>query len=132
MDNIADVYGHKTALICESSSGVVNRYSYLELNQEINRTANLFIRWDRKGDKVALHLDNCPEFIFCWFGLAKLARLWCRLTPACYARKARGSCQNSQACLLVTSAQLSYVSTDSAGRCHSIAAHLPDRCGTSR
>ncbi|STM19551.1 crotonobetaine/carnitine-CoA ligase [Escherichia coli] len=24
----------KTALICESSSGVVNRYSYLELNQE--------------------------------------------------------------------------------------------------
>ena len=41
-DDLADVYGHKTALICESSSGVVNRYSYLELNQEINRTANLF------------------------------------------------------------------------------------------
>ncbi|EFH5247519.1 crotonobetaine/carnitine-CoA ligase, partial [Escherichia coli] len=35
-DDLADVYGHKTALICESSSGVVNRYSYLELNQEIN------------------------------------------------------------------------------------------------
>ncbi|WP_250313369.1 hypothetical protein, partial [Escherichia coli] len=31
-DDLADVYGHKTALICESSSGVVNRYSYLELN----------------------------------------------------------------------------------------------------
>ena len=41
-DDLADVYGHKTALICESSGGVVNRYSYLELNQEINRTANLF------------------------------------------------------------------------------------------
>ena len=33
-DDLADVYGHKTALICESSGGVVNRYSYLELNQE--------------------------------------------------------------------------------------------------
>ncbi|EON4402392.1 crotonobetaine/carnitine-CoA ligase, partial [Shigella sonnei] len=41
-DDLADVYGHKTALICESSGGVVNRYSYLELNQEINRTTNLF------------------------------------------------------------------------------------------
>ncbi len=104
-DDLADVYGHKTALICESSSGVVNRYSYLELNQEINRTANLFYTLGiRKGDKVALHLDNCPEFIFCWFGLAKLARLWCRLTPACCAKKARGSCKIA-ACLLVTSAQ---------------------------
>ncbi len=26
-DDLADVYGHKTALICESSGGVVNRYS---------------------------------------------------------------------------------------------------------
>ena len=133
-DDLADVYGHKTALICESSGGVVNRYSYLELNQEINRTANLFYTLGiRKGDKVALHLDNCPEFIFCWFGLAKLARLWCRLTPACCAKKARGSCKIAgRACWCDQCAILSYVSTDSAGRCLSIAAHLPDRYGTSR
>ncbi len=94
-DDLADVYGHKTALICESSGGVVNRYSYLELNQEINRTANLFYTLGiRKGDKVALHLDNCPEFIFLLVRAGKkLARSWCRLTPACYARKARGSCK---------------------------------------
>ena len=41
-DDLADVYGHKTALICESSGGVVNRYSYLELNQEINRKPVLY------------------------------------------------------------------------------------------
>ena len=93
-DDLADVYGHKTALICESSGGVVNRYSYLELNQEINRTANLFYTLGiRKGDKVALHLDNCPELSFAGSGWQKLARLWCRLTPACCARKARGSCK---------------------------------------
>ncbi len=56
-DDLADVYGHKTALICESSGGVVNRYSYLELNQEINRTANLFYTLGiRKG--VALPADD--------------------------------------------------------------------------
>lgn len=72
-DDLADVYGDKTALIAESADGEVQQFSYAGLNEEINRTANLF--WSlgiRKGDKVALHLDNCPEFIFCWFGLAKI------------------------------------------------------------
>ncbi len=133
-DDLADVYGHKTALICESSGGVVNRYSYLELNQEINRTANLFYTLGiRKGDKVALHLDNCPEFIFCWFGLAKIGAIMVPINARLLREESAWILQNSQACLLVDQcAILSYVSTDSAGRCHSIAAHLPDRCGTSR
>lgn len=104
-DDLADVYGHKTALICESSGGVVNRYSYLELNQEINRTANLFYTLGiRKGDKVALHLDNCPEFIFCWFGLAKIGAIMVPIN-ARLLRESTWILQNSQACLLVTSAQ---------------------------
>lgn len=44
-DDLADVYGHKTALICESSGGVVNRYSYLELNQKLTARQTCFIRW---------------------------------------------------------------------------------------
>ena len=105
-DDLADVYGHKTALICESSSGVVNRYSYLELNQEINRTANLFYTLGiRKGDKVALHLDNCPEFIFCWFGLAKIGAIMVPINARLLREESAWILQNSQACLLVTSAQ---------------------------
>ncbi len=67
------------------------------------RRTFLFLRI-RKGDRVALHLDNCPEFIFCWFGLAKSAPLWCRLMPAYWAKKAHGSCKTAVS-LLVTSAQ---------------------------
>lgn len=105
-DDLADVYGHKTALICESSSGVVNRYSYLELNQEINRTANLFYTLGiRKGDKVALHLDNCPEFIFCWFGLAKIGAIMVPINARLLREESTWILQNSRACLLVTSAQ---------------------------
>lgn len=75
-DDFADVYGYKTALICEFSGGVVNRYSYFELNQEINRTVNLFYTLGiRKGDKVVLYFDNCSEFIFCWFGLVKIGAI---------------------------------------------------------
>lgn len=105
-DDLADVYGHKTALICESSGGVVNRYSYLELNQEINRTANLFYTLGiRKGDKVALHLDNCPEFIFCWFGLAKIGAIMVPINARLLCEESAWILQNSQACLLVISAQ---------------------------
>lgn len=133
-DDLADVYGHKTALICESSSGVVNRYSYLELNQEINRTANLFYTLGiRKGDKVALHLDNCPEFIFCWFGLAKIGAIMVPINARLLREESTWILQNSQASPAGDQcAILSYVSTDSAGRCLSVAAHLPDRYGTSR
>lgn len=133
-DDLADVYGHKTALICESSGGVVNRYSYLELNQEINRTANLFYTLGiRKGDKVALHLDNCPEFIFCWFGLAKIGAIMVPINARLLREESAWILQNSRGVPAGDQcAILSYVSTDSARRCHSIAAHLPDRCGTSR
>lgn len=72
-DDLAEVYGTKTALIFESAQGHVRQFSYSELNEEINRTANLFHAGGiKKGDHVALHLDNCPEFFFCWFGLAKI------------------------------------------------------------
>lgn len=75
-DDLAERHGSKTALICESSDGEIRQYSYASLNEEINRTANLFhASGIRKGDKVALHLDYCPEFIFCWFGLAKIGAI---------------------------------------------------------
>lgn len=41
-DDLAGVYGDKTALIFESCEGVVRQFSYASLNEEINRTANLF------------------------------------------------------------------------------------------
>lgn len=72
-DDFVDVYGYKMVLICEFSGGVVNWYSYFELNQEINCMVNLFYMLGIcKGDKVVLYFDNCLEFIFCWFGLVKI------------------------------------------------------------
>ncbi len=50
------------------------------MNQQINRTANLFLAYGiQKGDKVALHLDNCPEFSFAGLAWLKLGRLWSQL-----------------------------------------------------
>ncbi|MBV8044072.1 crotonobetaine/carnitine-CoA ligase [Pluralibacter sp.] len=102
-DDLADVYGDKTALIFESAQGEAQQFSYTSLNENMNRTANLF--WSlgiRKGDKVALHLDNCPEFIFCWFGLAKIGAVMVPIN----ARLLRDECtwlvQHCDARLVVT------------------------------
>ncbi|ECQ3279274.1 crotonobetaine/carnitine-CoA ligase [Salmonella enterica] len=105
-DDLAGVYGDKTALIFESCEGIVRQFSYASLNEEINRTANLFYSLGiRKGDRVALHLDNCPEFIFCWFGLAKIGAIMVPINARLLGEESAWILQNSQVSLLVTSAQ---------------------------
>lgn len=103
-DDLAERHGSKTALICESSDGEIRQYSYASLNEEINRTANLFhASGIRKGDKVALHLDNCPEFIFCWFGLAKIGAIMVPINARLLREESAWILQNSQARQIVTS-----------------------------
>ncbi len=44
-----------------------------QLNEGINKTANGFLALGVKpGDKVAIMLPNCPEFLYAWFGLNKI------------------------------------------------------------
>lgn len=105
-DDLAEVYGNKTALIFESSEGVVRQFSYASLNEEINRTANLFLASGiQKGDNVALHLDNCPEFFFCWFGLAKIGAIMVPINAMLLREESAWILQNSRAQLIVTSAE---------------------------
>ncbi len=73
-DDLSNKYGNKKALIFESEK--LQSFSYKELNIKINQAANLFISLGiQKGDKVALHLHNCPEFIIAWFGLCKIGAI---------------------------------------------------------
>lgn len=103
-DCLAEVYGEKTALIVESCAGDVQQFSYASLNAEITRTANLFHALGvRKGDKVALHLDNCPEFIFCWFGLAKIGAIMVPINARLLQEESAWILHHCQARLLVTS-----------------------------
>ena len=47
--------------------------SYEEFNQKINQVANgLLDMGVKKGDRVCLMLPNVPEFLYGWFGLAKI------------------------------------------------------------
>src|SRR5262245_57742561 len=47
--------------------------SYRQLDKHSNRFANALVeRGIQKGAKVAIMLPNCPEYLYSWFGLAKI------------------------------------------------------------
>lgn len=75
-DNLAKVNADKTALIFEDILGFTREYSYVKLNQEINKAANLFLSLGvKKSCKVLIQLRNSPEFLFSLFGLAKIGAI---------------------------------------------------------
>ncbi len=73
---------HKTFLIFEAEDGVERTFSYRQFDQMVNRTANALLRNGvTKGDKVNLHLTNCPEFLFFWFATAKIGAVMMPTNP---------------------------------------------------
>ncbi|GAC1367073.1 MAG: crotonobetaine/carnitine-CoA ligase [Ktedonobacteraceae bacterium] len=63
----------KPFVIFDNLAGSVTQLSYAEFNTQVNRTANaLHTLGLRKGDKINVHLPNCLEFLYLWFGAAKI------------------------------------------------------------
>ncbi|MCW5970083.1 MAG: AMP-binding protein [Blastocatellales bacterium] len=61
--------------------------SFAQLNDRANRYANGFREYGIvKGVKVAVMLPNCPEYLYVWFGLAKLGAV---MAPVNTAQKGR-------------------------------------------
>lgn len=68
----AQVTPDKTAIIYEDES-----LSYLRLNERVNRCAHLFLeKGMSKGDRVAVVLLNCIEFLEAYFASAKLGLIF--------------------------------------------------------
>jgi crotonobetaine/carnitine-CoA ligase len=50
--------------------------SYKQLDERATRFANgLLDNGIRKGTKVAVMMSNCPEYLYCWFGLARIGAI---------------------------------------------------------
>ena len=75
-ENAAVTYHNKTFFIFQGRNGATLEYSYREFNDEINRTANLMLELGvEKEERVAVQLENSPEFLMCLFGLAKIGAI---------------------------------------------------------
>ena len=66
-------YPNKTFLVWEPFDGEPEKWSYSEFqNKVVQLAGGLHERGIEFGDKVLLHMDNCPEFLFSWFACARL------------------------------------------------------------
>ena len=73
---------HKTLLFFEKDDNINTAYSYQQFDQMVNKTANALLQLGiQKGDKVNLHLTNCPEFLFLWFASAKIGAVMMPTNP---------------------------------------------------
>lgn len=64
-------FGPKPFLIFVDRDSSVTEFTYAEFVRRVRSVATgLAGEGIGKGDKVVVHLSNCPEFLFCWFGLS--------------------------------------------------------------
>lgn len=79
----------RTFLVHEDAAGDVSEYTYAAFARLVARTANLARDLGvRPGDRVAVHLRNCPELVMWMFGLAEIGAVMVPLHP----RNSRAEC----------------------------------------
>ena len=84
LDQSADRIPHRIAIIFEGME-----LTYAELRDLSNRFASaLNALGVRKGDRVAIHLPNCPQFAIAYYGILKIGAVFAPLSPHVVAREA--------------------------------------------
>ena len=67
------LYGDNPFLTFISVEDKVTHYTYTEFDLMVKKAANLFLDLGiLKGELVALHLHNRPEYLICWLALAQI------------------------------------------------------------
>ncbi|ROS01982.1 crotonobetaine/carnitine-CoA ligase [Sinobacterium caligoides] len=63
-------------LVWEPRSGNDQTWTYKRFDEEVAKLAGgLYAKGVKKGDKVLLHCDNCPEMVLAWYACAKLGAI---------------------------------------------------------
>jgi len=72
LDETAQRFPDHTAIIFPGALRDAYRLSYRELNQQANRLANALVDLGvKKGDRVALLMPNCPQFVISYYAVLK-------------------------------------------------------------
>ena len=83
------------------------RWSYAEFQSATDRVAHGLLRIGvRKGDRIALMLPNCAEFLFTVFAATKIGAVFVPLNPQYTAEEAEYVLQHSEASVMLTAPEL--------------------------
>ena len=75
-------FPENTAIIFPGALGDTYRLNYSNLNEQVNRLANALIDLGvKKGDRVALLLPNCPQFVISYYAVLKAGGIVVAFNP---------------------------------------------------
>ncbi len=70
------IYGKNLFLKYISVQDEISSYTYQEFDRNVKQTANLLLSLGiQKGEFVALHLHNRPEYLVCWLAIAQIGAI---------------------------------------------------------
>lgn len=76
LEDKVHAFGSKEFIVFEDAEGYVVHYTYRQFDEIVNRYANIILsKGIKKGDKIAVHLMNSPEYLFSLFALAKIGAI---------------------------------------------------------
>ncbi|MFH1624152.1 MAG: AMP-binding protein [Pseudomonadota bacterium] len=88
-------------------------FTYNEVDAKVNQVANGFVGMGvEKGDKVCFMLRNVPEFLYSWFGLAKIGGVMVPVNTAFKANEAQYVVNHSEASCLIASQDTLHVALE--------------------
>jgi crotonobetaine/carnitine-CoA ligase len=90
-------------VVYDDLEGGVTRLSYAAFDAQANRAAHALRALGlRPGDRVNLHLSNCPEFLYLWFGAAKIGLIIMPTNPLSTVAELEYLIDHSECRLIVT------------------------------
>lgn len=102
IDRGANYFGERKAIVYGATS-----YTYKELNARVDRVAH-YLREQgiSKGDRVALYMINCPQWIIVYYGIVRLGAAVVCVSAAYKSSELEHLIEDSQSALLITSESL--------------------------
>jgi long-chain acyl-CoA synthetase len=88
LEQSATQYPDNPVTIFGNGSKLDKKLTYRELNEHVNRLANALTQMGvKKGDRVALYLPNCPQYVIGYYATLKLGAIVAPNNPLYVARE---------------------------------------------
>lgn len=85
----------------------VEKYTFKEMDLITNKFAHALIKLGiKKGDRIALYLPNCPEFIIAYFGIFKAGATVVPMSPIYTSREITYQLNDTAARIVITASYL--------------------------
>jgi long-chain acyl-CoA synthetase len=82
LEDSAQCFADVTATLFPGAFGDANRLTFRDLDEQANRLANgLMGLGVKKGDRVALLLPNCPQFVIAYYAVLKIGAIVVATNP---------------------------------------------------